>query len=167
MRQAAGRTEWPCKSKEDGLEGAGELSGKHCHTVSTHTIWGQQRQGACVLERIRLEPPTEGSCENLGRSKTKVWSAKDSRAVGVCVSILAGLQRALTWQQVLGNALYTTTTAREPWLLQLRLEQAQLWSPAGRREEGAVMNLHRPRDACSIQSSCSHPHWSERRKRSP
>lgn len=41
---------------------------------------------------------------------------------------------------MLGWALPATTTAREPWLLQLKLEQAQPWSGAGRREEGAVLS---------------------------
>ena len=59
---------------------------------------------------------------------------------GASVPVPAGLQRALTWQQVLGRALPATTTAKEPWLLQLKLEQAQLWSRAGCREEGAVLS---------------------------
>lgn len=51
-----------------------------------------------------------------------------------------GLHRALTWLLLLGCALSTTTPAREPGLLQLRLEQAQLWSRSGCREEGAVVS---------------------------
>lgn len=37
-------------------------------------------------------------------------------------------------------SLFTTTSAKEPWLLLLRLEQPQLWGRIGCREEGAVLS---------------------------
>lgn len=37
-------------------------------------------------------------------------------------------------------SLFITTSAKEPWLLQLRLEQTQLWGKIGCREEGAVLS---------------------------
>ena len=37
-------------------------------------------------------------------------------------------------------SFFTTTSAKEPWLLLLRLEQPQLWGRIGCREEGAVLS---------------------------
>lgn len=57
-----------------------------------------------------------------GQQRSPGWARR-----GVC-PVPVGLHRALTWLLLLGCALSTTTPAREPGLLQLRLEQAQLWS---------------------------------------
>lgn len=38
---------------------------------------------------------------------------------------------------------------------------------SGPQRGGGSSEQHKPRGACSIQSSCSHPRWSEQRKRSP
>lgn len=62
-------------------------------------------------------------------------------------------------------SLFITTSAKEP-ALQLRLEQTQLWGKIDAERRGGS-ELYRPRGACSIQSSCSGPHWSEQTRRSP
>ena len=86
-----------------------------------------------------MKPPTEGNSWKLGRVKTQPQQQRGPGWVR-----RAECLRSCEVAQGTGKAadaglcsLFATASAKEPWLLQLRLEQTQLWGRIGCREEGA------------------------------